>query len=298
MSKGIGLGKPGAWLLAARPKTLPAAAAPVAVGTALAYADGVVAWLPALAALAGALLIQIGTNFANDYYDYLKGADTDERVGPTRVTQAGLLHPHTVRTGMIVAFSAAVSVGLYLVAVGGWPIVAIGVASVIAGVAYTGGPYPLGYHGLGDVFVLVFFGPVAVGGTYFVQAQTVTSTAIVLGLALGALATAILVVNNVRDMETDRKAGKRTLVVRFGDRAGRAEYAVLLASAYAAIVGLYALGRIPGWALLAVVALPLALLLAHRVWHTPSRVALNPLLGQTAAHLLVFSILLSAGLVT
>ncbi len=293
---GNGIGKPAAWLMATRPKTLPAAAAPVVVGTALAYADGALAWLPAVAALVGALLIQVGTNFANDYYDFVKGADTHERVGPTRVTQAGLLSPHTVKLGMMVTFALAVGVGSYLVWVGGWPIVAIGVASIIAGVAYTGGPWPLGYNGLGDVFVLVFFGPVAVGGTYFVQALTVTPTVLLVGLVMGALATAILVVNNVRDAETDVKAGKRTLVVRLGERAGRLEYAVLLAFAYAAIAALSAVGRLPVTALAAIVALPLALILAHRVWHTTNRAALNPILGQTAGHLLLFSILLAAGL--
>jgi len=204
------------WVAAARPRTLTAAVAPVAIGTACAHAAGGVAWGPAAAALVGAGLIQIGTNFANDVFDAEKGADTAERKGPVRAVATGLISAAAMRAAMVVTFALAVAVGVYLVAVGGWPVVAIGVASVAAGVAYTGGPWPLGYHGLGDVFVMLFFGQVAVCGTVFVQVGDVPALAWWLSLPVGAVATAILVVNNLRDRETDAKVGKRTLAVRFG----------------------------------------------------------------------------------
>ncbi|MDZ7778895.1 MAG: 1,4-dihydroxy-2-naphthoate polyprenyltransferase [Gemmatimonadota bacterium] len=217
-----------AWLLAARPRTLTAAVAPVAAGTGLAVHHGAVAPGPAVAALVGAGLIQIGTNFANDYYDFVRGGDTDERVGPVRVTQTGMLKPEAVKRGMIGALVAAAVVGAYLVWIGGWPVVAIGVASLACAVLYTGGPFPLAYHGLGDLFVFLFFGLVAVGGTYYVQALAWPPEALLAGAGVGALSTAILVVNNLRDLPTDARAGKRTLAVRIGPRATKAEYAALL----------------------------------------------------------------------
>ncbi len=217
-----------AWVHAARPRTLYAIAAPVLMGAALAYADGVFRWGPAVAALAGGLLIQIGTNIANDYYDFVKGADTADRIGTPRVTQSGLVPPATVKRGMWVVFAAAVLVGVYLVGQGGWPILLVGVAAVAAGVGYTAGPLPIGYVGLGDLFTFVFFGPVAVAGTYFVQAGTITPGTLLAGAGIGALVTAILVVNNLRDIPTDRAAGKRTLAVRIGVRATRLEYVFLL----------------------------------------------------------------------
>ncbi|HYX90253.1 MAG TPA: 1,4-dihydroxy-2-naphthoate polyprenyltransferase, partial [Myxococcaceae bacterium] len=200
-----------AWILAARPKTLAAAVMPVCVGTALAYGSGKGRAGPALAALAGALLIQIGTNLANDFFDFKKGADTGARLGPTRVTQAGLIAPEAVFTAAMLAFGAAVAVGLYLTWVAGWPILVIGLLSVASGYAYTGGPYPLGYHGLGDAFVFVFFGLVAVAGTYYAHALALTPLAVAAGVPLGALSTGLLAVNNLRDVETDARAGKRTL---------------------------------------------------------------------------------------
>jgi 1,4-dihydroxy-2-naphthoate octaprenyltransferase len=220
-----------AWILAARPRTLTAAAAPVLVGTGLAAHHGVMAVGPAAAALVGALLIQIGTNLANDYYDFVRGGDTAERVGPVRVTQAGLIPPATVKRAMVLVLAAALVPGAYLVWVGGWPILAIGLASLACAVLYTGGPFPLAYHGLGDVFVFVFFGLVAVGGTYWVQARAWPSDALLAGAALGALSTAILAVNNLRDIETDARAGKRTLAVRIGRGGTRIEYALLLSIA-------------------------------------------------------------------
>ena len=221
-----------AWVLASRPKTLPAAVSPVVVGAALAAADGRFVVGPALACLAAALLLQIGSNLANDYFDHIKGADTAERIGPLRVTAGGLLSPATVRNGMIAVFGLAALIGVYLILVGGWPILLVGVAAIAAAVAYTGGPKPFGYMGLGDIAVFVFFGLVAVVGTYYVQALTITPASIIASLPMGALITAILVVNNLRDIDTDRQAGKHTLAVRFGRRGARLEYTLLLAAAY------------------------------------------------------------------
>jgi 1,4-dihydroxy-2-naphthoate polyprenyltransferase len=283
-----------AWALACRPATLTAALAPVLVGTAVAYVSRGMQVRPALAALAGAMLIQIATNFANDVFDHEKGADTHERLGPTRAVQAGLLTARQVRIGLLVTIALTVPIGLYLATAGGWPIVAIGVASILSGVAYTGGPYPLGYHGLGDVFVFVFFGLVAVCGTVFVQAGSVPPLAWAASIPVGALATAVLVVNNVRDRDTDVVAGKRTLAVRFGRRAGVAEYAMLLAAAYAVPIAL-AVGYGRSWALLTLATFPRAMRLLHALATTDGR-PLNACLAGTAKLLLAFSILFSLGL--
>jgi len=298
-----------AWLVAARPQTLPAAAAPVAVGTGLALHDGVFAPLPALAALLGAALIQIGTNLANDYYDAVKGADTDDREGFTRVTQAGLVDPGRVKAATAAVFGLAVLVGLYLVGVGGLPILVVGLLSIASGVAYTGGPYPLGYYGLGDLFVFLFFGLVAVVGTYYVQAaaavpgfhlrvppETVTVEAVVAAVPVGTLATDILVVNNVRDIETDRAAGKRTLAVRLGYRWSRIQYVGLLAVAY--LVPFWFLAR--GFNLrvaLPLVTLPYAGLVAWTVLTETGGEALNPALERTGKLLAAYAALFAAGLV-
>jgi 1,4-dihydroxy-2-naphthoate polyprenyltransferase len=283
------------WVLAARPKTLTAAAAPVAVGTGLAFGEGVGRWLPALAALLGAMLIQIGTNFTNDYYDFKKGADTHERLGPTRVTQSGLIAPATVLAAALGCFALAILSGIYLVTVGGWPVVAIGLASVLCGYAYTGGPFPLAYNGLGDLFVFVFFGLVAVLGTYFVQADFVSAAAWWAALPVGALGTCILVANNLRDVSTDAKAHKRTLVVRFGVPAGRAEYLALLALAFLTPVAMVALGLARPWALLPLLSLPLALPPTRLVLRAAGG-ALNPALGGTARLQMVYSLLFAVGL--
>jgi 1,4-dihydroxy-2-naphthoate octaprenyltransferase len=217
-----------AWLLAVRPKTLTAAAAPVFLGSGLAASHDAFRWLPALAALTGAFLIQIGTNLANDYYDFLRGGDTDQRIGPVRVTQAGIIRPSTVRNAAFFVLGLALLVGVYLVWVGGWPIVIIGLASLVCAVIYTGGPFPLAYHGLGDLFVFVFFGLVAVGGTYWVQALSLGMDVLLAGAGMGTLATAILVVNNLRDIRTDAVAGKRTLAVRLGVGGTRVEFFFLV----------------------------------------------------------------------
>lgn len=294
-----GLPAPGslrAWLLAARLKTLPVGAAPVLVGSAAAHADGRFSLLPALAALLGALLIQIGTNFANDLFDFLKGADTADRVGPTRATQAGLLTTAQVRAGMIAAFAAAVLCGAYLVFVAGWPIVVVGVASILSGVAYTGGPWPLGYKGLGDLFVFVFFGLVAVTGTYFVQAGELSRLSFLTAVPVGFLATAVLVVNNIRDVRTDERAGKRTLPVRFGVGFGRAEYVALVTGALTwALVTAALSGRL--FLALPLFLLPEAFAVCRKLLFIEPGPALNPLLGRTARLLLLFSIFQSVGFI-
>jgi 1,4-dihydroxy-2-naphthoate octaprenyltransferase len=296
-------------VIAARPQTLPAAAAPVIVGVGLALDAGVFAPLPALAALIGAALIQIGTNFANDYYDAIQGADTDDREGFTRVVASGLIDPDEVKRAMWLTFAAAIVVGTYLVAVGGVPILVIGLASVAAGIAYTGGPYPLGYHGLGDVFVFVFFGVIAVTGTYYVQAAalaggllplapppgTLTLAAFIASLPVAALSTNILVVNNVRDREEDARTGKRTLAVRFGYRFSRAQYAVLLGLAYAVPFWFVATGH--GLAvLLPLATLPLAVGVGKTVLTETAGEALNPALEATGKLLAAYAVAFAVGL--
>jgi 1,4-dihydroxy-2-naphthoate octaprenyltransferase len=283
-----------AWVLAARPATLTVAVVPVIVGTAVASVTGGAHTWPALAALFGAMWIQIGTNFANDVFDYEKGADTAERLGPTRATQAGLLTPRQTRGGMIVSFVLASLAGVYLVGVGGWPVVAIGVFSIASGIAYTGGPWPLGYNGLGDVFVMLFFGFVAVCGTVYVQTLQVPPLAWLASIPVGAIATAVLVVNNTRDFEQDRKVGKKTLVARFGRSFGIAEYVVLLILAWVVPFAIWLNGR-SLYVLLPLVCAPLGVQLAFAV-SRKSGAELNPLLGRTAQLLLAFGGLFAAGI--
>ncbi len=284
-----------AWLLASRPQTLAAAFVPVLVGAACAFTLGGLRWGPTLAALWGAIWIQIGTNFANDVFDYEKGADAGERLGPLRAVQAGLLTPAQMRRGMWLAFTLATAAGVYLTWVAGWPIVAIGVASVLSGIAYTGGPYPLGYHGLGDVFVLIFFGFVAVCGTAFINLGEVPALAWWAAVPVGCLATAILVVNNVRDREGDRAAGKRTLVARLGRRAGVAEYVLLLAAAYLTPIWLFR-----DWAspliMLPLITLPRAGLLVAQLVEREGR-ELNETLVGTARLMVLYGVLFAAGIV-
>ncbi len=289
-------GSLGAWVLASRPKTLSAAAVPVLVGTACAAARGSVKWAPALAALLGALLLQIGANFANDVFDFEKGADTAERLGPTRAVQAGLISARGMRRGMFLVFGLALALGLYLTAVAGPVILLIGCASIASAIAYTGGPYPLGYHGLGDLFVFVFFGLVAVCGTTYVEIGQVPALAIACSLPVGALATAILVVNNLRDRITDQGAGKRTLAVRFGRGFAITQYRALIAVSYLTPVALVITQATGPEALLPLVSLPLALKTERAVASTEGR-ALNPLLGATAKLLLIFGLLFALGLI-
>ena len=286
-----------AWVLAARPKTLPAALAPVAVGVALALADDVFAWLPALAAAAGALLLQILSNFANDYSDFFRGADQADRLGPVRVTASGLISPQQLRLGIAVVIGLALLVGLYLAWVGGWPIVAIGLAAIVAALAYTGGPLPFGYYGLGDFCVFLFFGLVAVAGTYYVQALTLTWGVLAAAVPVGLLVTAILVVNNYRDIDTDRRAGKRTLAVRLGRAGVRVEYFLLLGGAYLMAPVLWLLfGYGPG-VLLSWLTLPLGIRLARTLAVATDGPTLNKMLAGTARLALVFSLLLAVGVV-
>jgi 1,4-dihydroxy-2-naphthoate octaprenyltransferase len=285
-----------AWLLACRPATLTAAVAPVLLGTSVAHAAGGFRLGPALAALFGAILIQIMTNFANDVFDHEKGADTHERLGPTRATQSGLLTARQVRAGMLVTIALAALPGVYLMVAGGWPIVVVGVLSILSGIAYTGGPYPLGYHGLGDLFVLIFFGFVAVCGTVYVQMGSVPALAWMAAVPAATLATAVLVVNNVRDRQTDVAAGKRTLAVRFGRRAAVIEYAMLLLAAYAVPVILVLAGGYSPWVLLPLVTLPFAVRLLRVLATTEGR-PLNACLAATAKLLLAFAMLFAAALV-
>lgn len=284
-----------AWIMASRPKTLPAAAAPVIVGSAAAFAAGHFQWIPALAALAGALLLQIGANLANDLFDYKKGVDTAARLGPTRVTQAGLLTPRQVQTGMMVAFGAAALVGVYLILVGGWPILAIGVASILAAIAYTGGPFPYGYHGLGELFVFLFFGLAAVCGTYYVQVGQFSWLALACALPMGWLSTAILIVNNLRDLENDRVSGRKTLAVRFGAAWTRKEYAAMLVCAYLVPPVLWLTGLASPWVMLAWLSLFKVPGLVRAVFHEEGR-PLNRILAGTGQLELLFGLFFSLGL--
>ncbi|GMV06455.1 MAG: 1,4-dihydroxy-2-naphthoate octaprenyltransferase [Gemmatimonadota bacterium] len=291
-----GISRTRAWILAARPKTLTAAAAPVVVGTGVAALHGGAAALPAVAALAGALLIQVATNLANDYYDFVRGGDNAERVGPVRVTQAGLIPPETVKRRMVAVLAAALLVGVYLAWVGGWPIVVIGLASLACAVLYTGGPFPLAYHGLGDVFVFVFFGLVAVSGTVYVQTLAWPPDAFLAGAAMGALTTAILVVNNLRDLPTDARAGKRTLAVRLGPGGTKTEYVVLLlAAGVAPVVGVWRFAW-PAASLAALLAVPLGAPAAWRVLTFRDPRELLPALGQTSRVVALYGVLLALGL--
>ncbi len=284
-----------AWWLAARPRTLPLGVAPVAVGTALAAADGAAHAPSALAALCGALLLQLGANFVNDYADGERGVDDAERVGPPRALQLGLLSARALRWGALLALAAAAFVGLSLVWRGGGPILVLGLVSIAAAFAYTGGPRPFGYRGLGDVAVFAFFGLAAVCGTYYVQALTIAPRAVIASVPVGALATAVLVVNNVRDLETDRRSGKRTLAVRLGPRGARAEYAGLVALAYAGPAALFAAGAGAGVAL-PLMTLPFGLRLALRVWRSHDGPELSEALAATAKLALAYAVLLALGI--
>jgi 1,4-dihydroxy-2-naphthoate polyprenyltransferase len=284
-----------AWVLAARPKTLWAGVAPVVIGIAMAVEAGAFHWPSALAALVGALLIQIGTNFANDYYDWAKGTDTAARIGPTRATQSGLIAPRTMKVAMILTFALVFIPGAYILYRGGWPFLAIGVVSIVCGILYTGGPYPLGYVGLGDLFVLIFFGPVAVGGTYYLQALNLPSYVIVAGLAPGFFSVAILTVNNLRDIAGDQAAGKKTLAVRFGARFARAEYLLSLLIACIGIPLYLALTQGRYWTLLSAATLLLAVPSIRTVYRQSDGAALNATLAATGMLLLVFSLVFSLG---
>jgi len=284
------------WWLAIRPKTLPAAASGVVMGSALAWHDGSFQLLPALAALCVALLLQIGSNVANDVYDFERGADTHERHGPLRVTQAGLLTSEQVKRGMWVIFGLAAFLGLYLAYLRGWVVIIIGLAAIISAIAYTGGPFPLGYYGLGDLFVFVFFGLAAVAGTYFVQVGLVSAAAWWMAIPIGLIITAILVVNNLRDLENDRKAGKHTLAVILGSQGVRLEYVLCLAVAYLILPILVFMKIVPAFTLLACLSLPIALK-SMRIVSTQQGGPLNAALAGTGQTALAYSVLFWLGLI-
>jgi 1,4-dihydroxy-2-naphthoate octaprenyltransferase len=284
------------WLMAARPRTLPAAIAPVLVGTSLAGYAGVFHVLRFVAALLGSVLIQVGTNLSNDYSDARRGADAEDRLGPVRVTAGGLVPPRQVLIATYVTFALAVLAGVYLIVVAGWQLLLVGAASILAGVAYTGGPKPYGYEGLGEVFVFLFFGIVAVAGSYFVQVRHLDWEAFALAVPVGLLAAAILMVNNVRDTDTDRRAGKRTLAVRLGRERTRTLFAVVVYLAYGLAPVTWIFGPLTAWVLLPWVTLPLAIRVVRLVRNHADGPTLNQGLAQTGMLQLAFCILLSAGL--
>jgi len=282
------------WVMAARLRTLPAAIAPVLVGTSLARTEGTFRAGAFIAALLGAIFIQVGTNLSNDYSDARRGADTEDRLGPVRVTAGGLVPPRQVLIATYITFGLAVVCGAYLVYVAGPALLAIGAASILAGVLYTGGPRPYGYEGLGEVFVFLFFGIVAVTGSYFVQVERLEWEAFALALPVGLLAAAILVVNNVRDIDTDRRAGKRTLAVRLGRPGARTLYSLMLLVAYVTLIPV--VFPLSAWVLLPVVTLPLAARLARTVRAHVDGPTLNAALAQTGMLQLGFCVLLSVGI--
>jgi 1,4-dihydroxy-2-naphthoate polyprenyltransferase len=284
------------WLMAARPRTLPAAVAPVLVGTALAGFVHVFHPLRFVAALLSALFIQVGTNLSNDYSDARRGADAEDRLGPVRVTAGGLVPPRQVLIATYVSFGLAVLFGIYLIAVAGWELLLVGAASILAGVAYTGGPRPYGYEGLGEVFVFTFFGIVAVAGSYFVQVEKLTWEAFALAVPVGLLASAILVVNNIRDIDSDRRANKRTLAVRLGRERTRVMFAVIVYLAYLLAPVTWVFGPTTAWVLLPWLTLPLAASLIRVVRSRTDGPSLNGALAKSGMLQLSFCLLLSAGL--
>jgi len=284
-----------AWMLAIRPRTLPAAAAGVVMGAALAWRDGYFRLDAVLVCLLTALLLQIGSNLANDVFDFERGTDTAERLGPTRVTQAGMLTPKQVKIGMAVVFGLSAILGLYLAWLGGWVIIILGVAAIISAIAYTGGPFPIGYHGLGDIFVFIFFGLASVAGTYYIQAGTVTSAVWWMTIPPGMIITAILVVNNLRDIENDRKGGKHTMAVRLGEKGTKVQYIACMGIAYFVLIPVAWVDLIAWFALLAWLSLPLAYQ-ATRVVLTQKGRPLNMALAKTGQTALAFSLLFWVGL--
>ena len=281
--------------MAARLRTLPAAVAPVLVGTALADTRGSIDWIAVAAAILGALFIQVGTNLSNDYSDARRGADTEDRLGPVRVTAGGLVPPRQVLVATYLSFAMAVLCGVYLIAVAGPVLLLIGAASILAGVLYTGGPRPYGYEGLGEIFVFLFFGVVAVTGSYYVQQQNLPWEAFALAVPVGLLASAILVVNNVRDIDTDRRAGKRTLAVRLGRERTRRLYAAMVAIAYVTALVPWIAGPLSAWLLLPLLTLPLAVRLVRTVATHTDGPTLNGALAGTGMLEFLFCVLLAAG---
>ncbi|HLY48750.1 MAG TPA: 1,4-dihydroxy-2-naphthoate polyprenyltransferase [Solirubrobacteraceae bacterium] len=284
------------WLMAARVRTLPASLAPVLVGTALAGYLGTFHALRFVAALIGAVFIQVGTNLSNDYSDARRGADAEDRLGPVRVTAGGLVPPRRVLVATYVSFGVAVAAGAYLIAVAGWQLLLVGAASILAGVLYTGGPRPYGYEGLGELFVFLFFGIVAVAGSFFVQVRHLSWEAFALAVPVGLIAAAILVVNNIRDIDTDRRAGKRTLAVRLGRDRTRTMYALIVYVAYLVTPVTWAFGPVRAWIMLPWLTVPLAAALVRTVRNRTDGASLNQALARNGMLQLAFCVLLSAGL--
>ena len=284
------------WLMAARIRTLPAAIAPVLVGTALAGWQHIFHPLRFIAALVGAIFIQVGTNLSNDYSDARRGADAEDRLGPVRVTAGGLVPPRQVLIATYVSFGVAVLAGVYLVVVAGWQLLLVGAASILAGVLYTGGPKPYGYEGLGELFVFLFFGIVAVAGSYFVQVKHLDWKAFALAVPVGLLASGILVVNNFRDIDSDRRAGKRTLAVRLGRDKTRTTFAVIVYLAFVLAPVTWVFGPMKPWVLLPWLTLPLAAQIVREVRNRTDGPSLNQALAHTGMLQLAFCTLLSAGL--
>lgn len=286
------------WVDAARPKTLAAAFVPVLVGASIVWSESsALHWPATLIALLCAFLIQIGTNFANDYFDFIKGADTHERIGFVRATASGLVPAKTMLYATIACMGLAFILGLYLVWIGGLVILAIGIASLIFGILYTGGPFPLGYNGLGDVFVFIFFGIVAVMTTYYLNTLEWSGSSFWAALAVGALSTNILVVNNLRDIEQDKKAGKKTLGVLFGENLLKWEYTLMILLAFAVPPHFHFQLDYNLWAYLPFLALPLAFMLVRTIWLEKEKVKLNALLEKTAQFMILFCVLFSVGLI-
>lgn len=284
------------WLEAARPQTLAAALVPVLVGAALAYqADGL-NWVNSLVALSCAMLIQIGTNFANDYFDFIKGSDTEERIGFRRATASGLITPSQMLKATIVTMGLAFVLGLYLVWAAGWIVLIIGLLSLLFGILYTGGPFPLGYNGLGDIFVFIFFGLVAVMTTYYVNVLEWSEASFWASLAVGALCVNILVVNNLRDVEQDRKSGKKTLGVLFGETTLKMEYFLMVLLAFAIPPHFFFQLNYNYWILLPAASLPLGIYFVYRIWTNQDKTALNSMLERTAQFMVLFGILFTAGI--
>ncbi len=283
------------WILAFRPKTLPAAVAPVLIGTAMAVGQGVQDYPVALVALFGAVCIQIATNLANDYFDFKKGADTPDRIGPVRVSQSGLIPPTDVRNAMFLVFGLSVAASCFLIYHAGWVIAVIGVLSILSGIFYTAGPRPLGYMGLGELFVLIFFGPVAVGGTYFVQSLELNGAVVLAGFGPGLLSVAILAVNNLRDRETDRRVRKNTLAVRFGRNFAVNEYIWSVVIAALVPVAVFVLTGEQPWSLLATGILFMAIPIFKIVLTKEDGPALNAALASTGKMLFVYSCLFAVG---
>ncbi|OIO62607.1 MAG: 1,4-dihydroxy-2-naphthoate octaprenyltransferase [Candidatus Marinimicrobia bacterium CG1_02_48_14] len=284
-----------AWILASRPKTLPAAISPVLMGTTMAFADGGVHWLSAFLALFGALMIQIGTNLANDYFDHKHGKDTQERLGPMRVTQAGLVSDHAMKLAISIVFTAAFVAGIYLVYRAGWPIVIIGLLSLLFGMIYTAGPFPLAYLGIADLFAFLFFGPIALAGTYYAQTLDMNWVVLVAGIAPGCFSIALLTVNNLRDVDEDRGTNKKTLIVRLGKSYGRSQYLVSMILAALIPIVLWQMTSSHSGVLITLLALIFSIPAIRGMFGGAQGRGLNQTLAQTGKTQLIYTLLFIIG---